>query len=116
MFIIVFDFSFNDITVIRDIVNKYGDNKSKLDFREDLVLQFQQIIEPLLLSSLGERICGLCFNVFQESVNIEKTQEPCCNVLIGLKLNPLKANVVVERGPTANLPEVIFHKIFFNIN
>lgn len=76
--------------------------------REDLVLQFQQIIEPLLLSSLGDRVTGLCFNVFQESVDVGSTQEPCKKFLIGVKLNSQRANAVVERGPTANLPEVIF--------
>jgi len=78
-----------------------------LDLREDLVIQFQRIIEPLLLTSLGDRISGLCFKVFQESVDVRNTQEPCKKFLIGLKLNSQKANVVVERGPTANLPEVI---------
>lgn len=77
-----------------------------MDLREDLAVQFQQIIEPLLLSSLGDRISELCFNIFQESVGIGKTQEPFSNFLIGLKLNPQRANAVVERGPTANLPEV----------
>lgn len=76
--------------------------------RGDLVLQFQHIIEPLLLTSLGNRISGLCFKVFQESADVKNTQEPCKKFLIGLKLNSQKANVVVERGPTANLPEVVF--------
>lgn len=87
----------------------------KLDFREDLSLQFQRIIEPLLLRSLGNRISEICFNVFQESVDIEKTQDPFSNFLIGLKLNPQRANAVVERGPTANLPEVLFCEISVNI-
>lgn len=84
--------------------------------REDLTLQFQQIIEPLLISSLGDRISEMCFKVFQKSVDIMKTQEPFINLLIGLKLNSQKANVVVERGPTANLPEVVFYAIFIYIN
>lgn len=80
----------------------------KLDLREDLALQFQHIIEPLLLSSLGDRITEMCFNVSQDPVVVGKTQEPFSNFLIGLKLNTQKANSVVERGPIANLPEVVF--------
>lgn len=106
--IIILYYSFNDIKIIKDIVSQHSDEKSKLDLREDLALQFQQIIEPLLLSSLGDRITEMCFNVFQDSVVMGKTQEPFSNFLIGLKLNTQKANSVVERGPIANLPEVIF--------
>lgn len=84
-----------------------------MDFREDLALHFQQIIEPLLYSSLSDRITGMCFYVLHESVGIGKIQEPFSNFLIGLKLNTQKANIVVERGPTANLPEVVFHKFVF---
>lgn len=83
------------------------DKKLKLNFREDLALQFQQIIEPLLLSCLGDRISEMCFYISQEPVDIGKTQEPFSNFLIGLRLNSQKANSVVERGPTANLPEVL---------
>lgn len=86
----------------------------KLNFREDLAFLFQQIIEPLLLSSLGDRIIEMSFYVLQESVGIEKIQEPFSNFLIGLKLNPQRANAVVERGPTANLPEVVFCEFFLN--
>jgi len=50
-----------------------------------------------------------CF--FQDPVVVGKTQEPFSNFLIGLKLNTQKANSVVERGPIANLPEVIFCKV-----
>lgn len=106
--IIIFYYSFNDIKIVKDIVSQHSDTKSKLDLREDLALQFQQIIEPLLLSSLGDRITEMCFNVFQDSVVMGKTQEPFSNFLIGLKLNTQKANSVVERGPIANLPEVVF--------
>lgn len=83
-----------------------------MDYREDLASQFQKIIEPLLLTSLGDRISEMCFNVFQESVSTGKIQEPFSNFLIGLKLNPQKANTVVERGPTANLPEVLLCEMF----
>lgn len=83
-----------------------------MDLREDLTLQFQQIIEPLLISSLGDRISEMCFKVFQKSVGIMTTGEPFTNLLIGLKLNSQKANVVVERGPTANLPEVVICVLF----
>jgi len=78
--------------------------------RGDIALQFQRIIEPLLISSLGDRISGICFNVSFKSVGIGETQKPFTNILIGLKLNSKKANAIVERGPTANLPEVIFFK------
>ncbi|VVC45437.1 Hypothetical protein CINCED_3A008556 [Cinara cedri] len=97
--------NFNDINVIQSIVNQHSSKKLKLDYREDLALQFQKIIEPLLIFSLGDRISDMCFNIFQKSVDIKKIEEPCSNFLIGLKLNSLKANSVVERGPTANLPE-----------
>jgi len=107
-------FSFNDIKVIRDIVSQHGNKNLKLDFREDLALQFQQIIEPLLLSSLGNRISELSFYVYQESVTIRKVQEPFSNFLIGLKLNTQRANIVVERGPTANLPEVVVYTFCIN--
>lgn len=90
-------------------MSQHTSTKLKLDFREDLALLFQQIIEPLLLSCLGDRISEMCFNVCQESIGVEKTQEPFNTFLIGLKLNPQRANAVVERGPTANLPEVILH-------
>lgn len=106
--IIVIFFSFNDIKVVKDIVSQHGEKKLKLDLREDLALQFQQIVEPLLLSSLGDRISEMCFNVYQDPVIIGKTQEPFSNFLIGLKLNTQKSNAVVERGPIANLPEVVF--------
>jgi len=106
--IIITYFSFNDITVVKEIVSQHGDKKLKLDLREDLTLQFQHIIEPLLLSSLGDRITEMCFNVFQDPVVVGRTQEPFSNFLIGLKLNTQKANSVVERGPIANLPEVVF--------
>lgn len=118
IFIIIYDFfSFNNINVIRNIVSQHDDKKLKLDLREDLALQFQKIVEPLLISSLGDRISEMCFNVYQESVCIGKTEEPFSKFLIGLKLNPLKANSVIERGPTANLPEVIFFFfLILNIN
>jgi len=111
---IVIYFSFNDIKVIRDVVSQHGNNNLKLEFREDLALQFQQIIEPLLLSSLGSRISELSFYVYQESVSIGKVQEPFSNFLIGLKLNTQRANIVVERGPTANLPEVVICTFYIN--
>lgn len=88
-------------------MSQHSNTKLKLDLREDLASLFQQIIEPLLLSCLGDRISEMCFNVCQESISAEKTQEPFNTFLIGLKLNPQRANAVVERGPTANLPEVI---------
>lgn len=109
----MFYFSFNNIKVIKDIVNRLGNKKFKLDYREDLVFQFQKIIEPLLISCLGDRINEMCFCVSQESISIGKSQEPCNTFLIGLKLNSQKANIVVERGPTANLPEVILCCIIF---
>lgn len=89
-----------------------------MDAREDIALQFQQIIEPLLYSSLGDRISDMCFNFFQESVGISETQEPFTKCLIGLKLNIERSNVVVERGPIANLPEVFynFFLLILNIN
>lgn len=93
-------------------MNKHSGTNLKLDLREDLALQFQKIIEPLLLSCLGDRISEMCFNVCQESIGIEKTQEPLNHFLIGLKLNSQKSNAVVERGPTANLPEVLFIENF----
>lgn len=105
--------NFNDIKIIKDIVSRHGDKKLKLDLREDLALQFQQVIEPLLLSSLGDRITEMCFNVFQDPIVVGKTQEPFSNFLIGLKLNTQKANSVVERGPIANLPEAIEFRSFW---
>lgn len=87
-------------------MSQHSDTNLKLDLREDLALLFQQIIEPLLLSCLGDRISEMCFNICQESIDIGKTQEPFSSFLIGLKLNSQRANAVVERGPTANLPEV----------
>lgn len=100
---------------MRKIVNQHCDRKLKLNFREDIIFQFQQLFEPLLLSSLGDRISEVCFNVIQEPVGIEKTQEPFSNILIGLRLNPEKSNAIVERGPTANLPEVVFLRIFIKM-
>lgn len=84
-----------------------------MNFREDLALQFQQIIEPLLYSSLGDRISEMCFSFFQESVSIGESQEPFSKCLIGLKLNTDRSNTVVERGPTANLPEVFCNFYLF---
>lgn len=106
-------FSFNNIKVIKDILSKDDDKKLKLNFREDVALQFQHFIEPLLLSCLGDRISEMCFHISQEPANIGMTQEPFNNFLIGLRLNSQRANSVVERGPTANLPEVIFNEICF---
>lgn len=106
--------NFNDIKVVKDIVSQHGDKKLKLDLREDLALQFQHVIEPLLLSSLGDRIAEMCFNVFQDPVAVGKTQEPFRNFLIGLKLNTQKANSVVERGPIANLPEAKEFRSFWS--
>lgn len=99
--------SFNNIKVIRKIISQHAEKKLKLDFREDLGLQFQRIIEPLLVSSLGDRISEMCFNIFLKSIGVGKTQEPFNSFIIGLKLNPERANAVVERGPTANLPKVV---------
>lgn len=76
-----------------------------------MALHFQKIIETLLINSLGDRISDMCFNIIQKSVCIGKIEEQFSHFVIGLKLNPLKAFSVVERGPTANLPEVIS---FFN--
>lgn len=83
-----------------------------MDCREDIALQFQQIIEPLLYSSLGDRISDMCFTFFQESVGIGETQEPFTKCLIGLKLNAERSNMAVERGPIANLPEVFYNFLY----
>ncbi|XP_050422991.1 nucleolar protein 6 [Adelges cooleyi] len=97
--------NFNDIDVVKQTIDKYGDKKLKLDSRQDLTFQFQQIIEPLLLSSLGDRVDEICFDIIQDPADVGTILKPFSNFLIGLRLNPGKAFSVVERGPTANLPE-----------
>ncbi|XP_050522298.1 nucleolar protein 6 [Daktulosphaira vitifoliae] len=105
--------NFHDIKVVREIVKKNGQKKNQLDLREDLLIQFQQIIEPLLLSSLGDRIEEICFEISQEPCEVGKTLECFNNIIVGLKLNPEKAFSVVERGPTANLPEAKEFRTFW---
>lgn len=80
----------------------------QLDLRSDSYTQFLKIIYGLLKRSLKERVSQICYNIVPHNLtwSINENTPLYGNIIVGFKINPEHAYDVIDRGPTANLPEV----------
>lgn len=106
----VFIFSFKASKIL-DLWEKMDiDKKREVDVLIDKQKLFILTITDLLWRGLGHRVLQIAvknypFNKWQINSNPSKTASE--SLIIGLKLNPETALSVIEKGPEANLPEVM---------
>lgn len=100
--------SFNDVSVIKKIVEDYASLNDKLDYGPDKRSQAVKLISEILKKGLGNRISNL-YVKSSPTKEWEITKNPPENldrIMIGLSLDPDNCYNIIDKGPHANLEEV----------
>lgn len=79
-----------------------------LDLRQNTVKIFLKLVTEMLARALGNRVHEIAYVIEPCAVcwPVGKKMPTRAEVSIGLKVNPEHAYDIINRGPTANLPEV----------
>lgn len=114
-------FSFKKLSCVRKTVKQNVDVQMQLDLRNDTYSQFLKIISTLLRRSLGKRVSQIYHSVEPSSLSwfVNEKIPRYGNVMFALKIDSEYAYDVIDKGPTANLPDVsalyfiilVFHEL-----
>lgn len=99
---------------MKKVVRDNASTEMQLDFRNNIGLQFLNIIIKMLNRALGQRVSDIAYIVNPTilSWHVNEKIPHYKNVILGLKLNSEHAYDVIDKGPMANLPEV---RIKYNV-
>lgn len=101
-------FSFQNNTVLENIVNNKSSIDDKINYGPDKRIQAIKLLMRVLDRGLTNRVNRLCIlpNKSKNWECIDEIPDNIGEVTIGIELNPDTCFSIVDKGPEANLPEV----------